>query len=503
MSKSGSRYGRRSNWFKIHCLLQEQQQAAAAAAAQGNKKIPSPGSLGMLGHPGSYPQSMYHQRPPCTKEELMLLGLEEYTKLPLPSPAVSSPDSHNSDSSIEINDRRNSISRHQKLAENAQQQMNKDFLMRLPFAGLSGLPFMGQPGAYLPPHHLLLSGYHPALFPHHHDLLKPVAEQAQINPLILSANNNSQFHPVPLSSSSSSSLNSTSAALRSPTPPSQHNSHHHHKRAAEELTKRFYLDAVLKSQRSPLENNDHIKIIDTRSDNDNDDDDDDRHSDKVIAMTPPQSPCIKAVPSPIMASPINTMVTLNTTTTSAARLPSSPRTTNSSSSASAAATVYTINHNNNNSKSNLNNNNNLINIKNHNRISQDIPIDLSLKSESCISEDHSNRSPSRSNSDLLDNEHDELHKTRRRRSSSSFNNNNNNNNNHHSKRERSSSSIDGDDRDDDFGDVDDEEDDNNMCVDENDDDDGDGDESSKSISYSNVRQIKSNCTIPLDLTTKA
>ncbi|KAL1452252.1 hypothetical protein WDU94_006543 [Cyamophila willieti] len=28
MSKSGSRYGRRSNWFKIHCLLQEQQQQA-------------------------------------------------------------------------------------------------------------------------------------------------------------------------------------------------------------------------------------------------------------------------------------------------------------------------------------------------------------------------------------------------------------------------------------------------------------------------------------------
>ncbi|XP_053979587.1 uncharacterized protein LOC128876862 isoform X1 [Hylaeus volcanicus] len=28
MSKSGSRYGRRSNWFKIHCLLQEQSQQA-------------------------------------------------------------------------------------------------------------------------------------------------------------------------------------------------------------------------------------------------------------------------------------------------------------------------------------------------------------------------------------------------------------------------------------------------------------------------------------------
>lgn len=30
MSKSGSRYGRRSNWFKIHCLLQEQQQKCIA-----------------------------------------------------------------------------------------------------------------------------------------------------------------------------------------------------------------------------------------------------------------------------------------------------------------------------------------------------------------------------------------------------------------------------------------------------------------------------------------
>ncbi|XP_045464319.1 vitamin D3 receptor-like [Harmonia axyridis] len=35
MSKSGSRYGRRSNWFKIHCLLQEQQsgQSMNMAAA--------------------------------------------------------------------------------------------------------------------------------------------------------------------------------------------------------------------------------------------------------------------------------------------------------------------------------------------------------------------------------------------------------------------------------------------------------------------------------------
>lgn len=32
MSKSGSRYGRRSNWFKIHCLLQEQSHHQAQQA---------------------------------------------------------------------------------------------------------------------------------------------------------------------------------------------------------------------------------------------------------------------------------------------------------------------------------------------------------------------------------------------------------------------------------------------------------------------------------------
>ncbi|XP_056642192.1 protein embryonic gonad-like [Diorhabda sublineata] len=46
MSKSGSRYGRRSNWFKIHCLLQEQQQQQQQAvpnmAAATNMLRPHP-----------------------------------------------------------------------------------------------------------------------------------------------------------------------------------------------------------------------------------------------------------------------------------------------------------------------------------------------------------------------------------------------------------------------------------------------------------------------------
>ncbi|XP_011311187.1 uncharacterized protein [Fopius arisanus] len=38
MSKSGSRYGRRSNWFKIHCLLQEQSHQAQQALLKNSSE---------------------------------------------------------------------------------------------------------------------------------------------------------------------------------------------------------------------------------------------------------------------------------------------------------------------------------------------------------------------------------------------------------------------------------------------------------------------------------
>ncbi|EDW95140.1 uncharacterized protein Dyak_GE22389, isoform A [Drosophila yakuba] len=49
MSKGGSRYGRRSNWFKIHCLLQEHEQAAAAAG----KAPPTAGGVSVGGAPSA------------------------------------------------------------------------------------------------------------------------------------------------------------------------------------------------------------------------------------------------------------------------------------------------------------------------------------------------------------------------------------------------------------------------------------------------------------------
>lgn len=216
MSKSGSRYGRRSNWFKIHCLLQEQQQQAQQAAAQhnGHQKPPalSPNSLNLMRHP-SYSSNIF-SRPPCTKEELMMLRLDEYVKHPATasSPSISSPDSHNSDSSIEIGDKRNSLLNKQKHAPNTQQSqsqsqqsqqsqhhhrersselqamsgshlqssplaLSKELFLPMQFAGFPGLGMMPPPGFLAPPTHFLLSSYHNALYEQNQHLMQQQVQQ--------------------------------------------------------------------------------------------------------------------------------------------------------------------------------------------------------------------------------------------------------------------------------------------------------------------------------------
>lgn len=195
MSKSGSRYGRRSNWFKIHCLLQEQQQhhqqqqAQAHAQANQNQNQGNPNMLHMkqaqrtppphhplgLGLLGSQPFAPPLMHLPKTKEELVLLGLDDYKHSV--SPSVSSPESHNSDSSIEVSDAR-----------------------RIPlFPGLLAPTFLPPPGFLFPP------GY-PPLYP---GLLQPVNN-----------NNNNRL-------------------MRN------------HNPGVEAFSKRIFLDAVLQSQRSP------------------------------------------------------------------------------------------------------------------------------------------------------------------------------------------------------------------------------------------------------------
>nr|XP_014092856.1 knirps-related protein [Bactrocera oleae] len=332
MSKSGSRYGRRSNWFKIHCLLQEQQQQAAAAmAAHHNnqqqaavaaahaaaqhggpplmpgQKPPAPhgmsphgppnsaaaaAALGMLGHAGAYP-GLY---PPRTKEELLMLGLEEYAaaaaaaKHPATaSPAVSSPDSHNSDNSLEMSTRGSASAnallhlsaKHAAEAGGASAtappppQLRKDLphFLPLPFPGLGSMPVMPPP-AFLPPSHLLFPGYHPALYSHHQGLLKTSAEHQQQAAAaaaavhqLFNSNNVAQnrFPPAmqaansPLAASATvphsnklDACKDTERIAQSPKCGDTLNNNHipNGSKAAEELTKRFYLDAVLKSQRN-------------------------------------------------------------------------------------------------------------------------------------------------------------------------------------------------------------------------------------------------------------
>lgn len=336
MSKSGSRYGRRSNWFKIHCLLQEQQQQAAAAAAAGNRKTPPPSnSLNMLGH-SSYPQGMY-PRPPCTKEELMLLGFEDYTshnnnKHPSASPSVSSPDSHNSDSSVEVGDRRQSLLRQSQAQQNRNQlpppPFNKELFLPLSFPGL-----MPPPG-FLPPSHLMFPGYHPALYAQHQGLLKPAIDPtALINSSHAMMNNNNRFIP-----------------------------NNNNSKSAEELTKR-YLDAVLKSQRSPS-----AATIKSEEDDDMD------SEDIVVSMTPPSSPPIRHTNNISRNSSSTATTTLREKQLNITiKAPSSPpriiseniaqRTPSSSSSSSSLSSTSST------------------------HIMQDIPIDLSMKTGSCTSGD--------------------------------------------------------------------------------------------------------------------
>ena len=313
MSKSGSRYGRRSNWFKIHCLLQEQQQAAAAAHQNGGQNPPqlSPNSLNLMGHP-SY-ASNFFTRPPCTKEELMLLGLDEYSKHPTTaaSPSISSPDSHNSESSIEIGDKRSSLLnvKHQnKHQPNTSQttmtplSLNKDLFLPLQFGGL---PFMPPPGFLQPSSHMLFSSYHNALYQHHHHQLQQQQQQQQ----------QQQYQGLLKTTDSKLNIQSHSP-LTINNNHSNENNNNIQQKSFEKHSKRFNLDAVLELQKNHLKNSLLIELpkkpnspsstnsnkdvhdvhdvhdVDDVEDIEDEDEDIDMNDDneEELTMTPPRSP---------------------------------------------------------------------------------------------------------------------------------------------------------------------------------------------------------------------
>ncbi|KAL5290503.1 kni family protein [Megaselia abdita] len=127
MSKGSSRYGRRSNWFKIHCLIQEQQQAHEESQKKQGMfqnpnamRIPTTASSNML---GSYPPMFY------------------------PPQSLGSPNSFSSDNSL---DKRSS-------------PIGAPHPQTMAFPGLSPFTMMQPTSApFLP--QTMLPGYHPAFY---------------------------------------------------------------------------------------------------------------------------------------------------------------------------------------------------------------------------------------------------------------------------------------------------------------------------------------------------
>jgi nuclear receptor subfamily 0 group A len=208
MSKNGSRYGRRSNWFKIHCLLQEQQQQREQQQQQ-------------------HQQSQSH---PANAYDLNFLNLmDDYSKngghnrasLSSSSPSISSPDSHNSDSSIEIGDKKkihNSLHKIPPkippLNPSPLPSQLASFFQLMPPLGPLPLHLVGSPfGKLMPPPPLTASGHNflpPSLFasPFHDSLHHLYAQQQSF---LSSANLPSPLANLPNNNHSSSNNNNNNS----------------------------------------------------------------------------------------------------------------------------------------------------------------------------------------------------------------------------------------------------------------------------------------------------
>lgn len=200
----------------------------------------------------------------------MLLGFEDY-KYPSASPSVSSPDSHNSDSSVEVGDRRNSMLRHGLPPRESipPPPFNKELFLPLSFPVLQMPPPGFRPSGI--PSHLMFPGYHPSLYAQHQGLLKPVLDaqsmmnashhqhMAAVAAAAASANNNSRFVP------------------------------NHNNNKTDEQNKRFYLDVVLKKQQGSATEQDQLESNNSCKD-ENDDAEIDNEEDLEVSMTPPRSP---------------------------------------------------------------------------------------------------------------------------------------------------------------------------------------------------------------------
>lgn len=207
MSKSGSRYGRRSNWFKIHCLLQEQQQDASKGVVKHT--TPYQENLNLLSKIGGFPNVMFpSNRQKCSKEDRVSVTITDHPNQQTAPPSVSSPESHNSNSSLENNSERR----------------------RLHYTTTAQIKATPPPPPPFPPSpHMLFPGHHIDPFIYHQNFIKSQMDLSFMQPSI-PANNNTQFLP------------------------------NHNAKSDDEMRRRFYLDFLLKTQKlNPIkhEKDDH------------------------------------------------------------------------------------------------------------------------------------------------------------------------------------------------------------------------------------------------------
>ncbi|CAK9816771.1 Knirps-related protein [Anthophora plagiata] len=276
MSKSGSRYGRRSNWFKIHCLLQEQQQQQQQQQHY-QQNLPNQ-QLTQQRKPMSPPIGIHTGQ---RKDDVLMLGLDDYKNST--SPSISSPESHNSDSSVEISERRAAFSGHpgfRPLHSHLQPSvadlsaLSKE-MMSLPLGfHLGGMSLI--PPAFLPPpsltmfspYHLYATSHgtsHPLVPNHTTNLLRhsPVMEDTSAVTATTTTTTTTISMDTKDICGNNNNNNKNNNNNNNNNDRYVHNNNNNvqttrqiispNTETGETYTKRFYLDAVLKSQRTHAE----------------------------------------------------------------------------------------------------------------------------------------------------------------------------------------------------------------------------------------------------------
>jgi len=265
MSKSGSRYGRRSNWFKIHCLLQQQQQQQEHQQQQLEQQMQQQQPLQqrqqhqqqhyqpaiLMSHqlsqqqrnPTSSPIHGIHNNQ-C-RDEALMISADDYKNSN--SPNISSPESHNSDSSVDVSERR--------AAFNAGHHIRP--LAHLPPVDLSalglplGFPLGGMsllPSAFLPPPGLTMFPPYAHVYATPHSASHPLiashpSSMLQRSPATTSDEND---EPSTATTSTMTTTVATTTALRISTSSTDDKDSYEKNNNND----RFCLDMVLKSEQT-------------------------------------------------------------------------------------------------------------------------------------------------------------------------------------------------------------------------------------------------------------